>query len=698
MHPFHRLAGAALATLTLVCTVHAETRAPEPEDPWLWLEEVESERALEWVRERNDESLGELQSDDAYALLERALREVFESDERIPMPTLRNGYVYNFWQDARHERGIWRRSPLDAYLAADPEWETLLDLDALGEEEDVNWVWKGAVCADPEAPRCIVQLSRGGADAVVLREFDLERAGFVADGFEAPEAKTSVAWLDPDRLLIATDFGEGSLTASGYAREVRLWARGEALADAQTLLEIPADDVGVWVSVSRAPEGPHAVAVHLRDFFNIGWYLLDDDDFVELPLPGRADVETLLDGQAIVRLREDWTAGGHDHAAGTLLALPLASLANGDPQPEVLVEPGARQTIRSVHRAGDTLLVNMLDNVTSRLLRLVPGESGWQRESVDVPELGSVGGIEASAWSDGWFYTFEGFLDPAALHYTDEDGGHTRVRSEPSFFDKQGLAVSQHEATSADGTRIPYFLIGPEETPEDPQPTVLSAYGGFEISRTPAYSGVVGRSWLEAGGTHVVANIRGGGEFGPSWHQAALRENRMRAFEDLIAVAEDLVERGITTPAQLGIIGGSNGGLLVGAAVTLRPDLFGAVASLVPLLDMRRYHRLLAGASWVAEYGNPDDPDDWAFIREYSPYHNVDPDADYPRMLFTTSTRDDRVHPGHARKMVARLREHDHPVHYFENIEGGHAGAATAEHSAKLYALVYTYFRKELMR
>ena len=667
-------------------------------DPYLWLEEVHDAKAMAWVEARNAETAATLQVGEDHDALRARLLEAFESDARIPFGTLRDSFVYNLWQDGTNPRGLWRRTPVAAFAAGKPEWKTLLDLDALGAAEDENWVFKGAACAPDGSTRCLLSLSRGGADAVVLREFDIATLQFVADGFMLPEAKGGGAWLDEDTLLVQSDFGPGTMTDSGYARTARRWHRGQTIDEAETVVEVPTSDVGVFPAVIRTPEGSYSLLVRAVDFFSYEHMLLTDEGAQRLPLPRRVSVEAILNEALIVRLREDWRLGDETYASGELLAVPLEGLLAGAPQATRLLSPAPRTTIDTVTRSGNHLLIHMLDNVTSQLFSLTPVEDGWQQREIGITPLGSVTRITSDAFSEHWFFAYEDFITPVTLFSAQGHSAPRAVMQQPGFFDASGLTVHQLEATSADGTRVPYFLIGREDARSDGEaPVLLYAYGGFEVSLTPGYSAARGIGWLETGGTLVVANIRGGGEFGPAWHQSALQENRMRAYEDFAAVAEDLIERGITRPSRLGIMGGSNGGLLVGAAVTQRPDLYGAVVSLVPLLDMRRYHLLLAGASWMAEYGNPDDPEQWAWISRYSPYQNIDPKADYPSMLLTTSTRDDRVHPGHARKMVARLREYDHPVHYFENIEGGHAGAATPEHTAKLWALVYTYLQRTLM-
>jgi prolyl oligopeptidase len=670
----------------------------QAEDPYLWLEEVEGERALTWVRAENDRSTRKLEAHPLFDPIRARNLEILTSDERIPAPGLRGGMVYNFWRDDRHVRGLWRRTSRVSYREAEPDWEVLLDLDALADAEGENWVWSGATCRHPDYDLCLVSLSIGGADAAVVREFDLSARAFVEGGFVLPESKSRVAWRDRDTVMLAPAFSDDEMTDSGYPRTVRLWRRGTAPGESELLYEGERSDVSV--SAYRLWDGdtPYDIIYRAPEFFTREYRLYRDGEPRRLALPDDADLVSILGGRALIRLRSAWEAGGAVIPQGSLAAATIDELLGDDPQPEVVFSPGPREAIAGISTTENTVLLHVLDNVVSRLVRFSRGGDGWQSHTLSTPELGTLSVVAADDGSDGFYYQHTSFLSPTRLFEADAAADtHRPLRAEPAFFDAAGMTTEQHEAVSADGTRIPYFVVKPANFEEGKShPTLLSAYGGFQVSRTPFYSGVLGASWLDRGGVYVLANIRGGGEFGPAWHQAARREHRQRAFDDFIAVAEDLIERGITTPAQLGIQGGSNGGLLVGAVLVQRPDLFGAVVCQVPLLDMRRYHLLLAGASWMAEYGNPDDPDDWAFISRYSPYQNVSPDADYPQVLVTTSTRDDRVHPGHARKMVARLLEHQHDVLYYENIEGGHGGAANLRQTAYVTALIYAYLHERL--
>ena len=687
----------ALALALLVTApALAQTAADPADDPFLWLEDVEGERALAWVEAQNDATAAELRASPLYDALYQDALAVVTSDDRIPYPDLRGDHVYNLWTDARNPRGLWRRAALADYLAGDPDWETVLDVDALGAAEGVNWSWGGATCLPPETPaeaatRCLVRLSRGGADATEVREFDTAARQFVEGGFRMPEAKSSAAWIDADRLLVSTDWGPGALTESGYPRVVKVWGRGTPLAEAEAVFEAPATDMGAWAGSMRDRGATVPVIAHRPSFFQGSTLVVADGRTERLDLPLDAD-PMVVDGQLVVYLRSEWEAGGDTFAQGSLVAMGLDAFLDGGRDFVTVFAPGPRQTVEGTATTRTSLLVSTLDEVRGRLTRYRWADGAWAAEPVDVPDLGTVSVVSTDDESDRFFFAYSGFLQPSSLYFADEDGSARLVRQLPAQFDASGLAVEQRTATSADGAAVPYFVVRREGLALDgTAPTQLYGYGGFEVSLTPSYSALTGKAWLERGGVYVVANIRGGGEFGPAWHRSAMREHRQRAYDDFVAVAEDLVATGVTSPGHLGIRGGSNGGLLVAAVAVQRPDLFGAVVCSVPLLDMYRYDKLLAGASWVAEYGDPDDPADWAFISRYSPYQNVRPDADYPRVLFTTTTRDDRVHPGHARKMAARMMAQGHPVYYFENTEGGHGSGVTPEQQATAWATIYAY-------
>jgi len=675
------------------------------EDNWLWLEDVEGERPLAWVRERNAESEALLQAQPGFAATREAIRQVLDSSEQIPYVTRRGDWLYNFWRDAEQPRGLWRRTTLAEYRRAEPAWETVIDLDALAKAEGENWVWAGATALGPAYRRCLVALSRGGADANVVREFDLADKAFVDGGYFVPEAKTTVEWIDFDHVYIGSDFGPGSLTDSGYPRVVKRWQRGQPLAAASTVFEGEASDVNAGVSVDHTPGWERTVFVRSTDFYNSRMWLLQDGTPVEVDKPSDATLNFWRE-HVLIELRSDWAAGGRTWPRGSLLAADAAAYLRGERRFEAVFTPSATRSLAGYGASRRSLLLTVLDNVASSLLAVTPLDGRW--EPAEIGHSGASGTLSASPLHDplltedplaeAYLLNYTDFLTPDSLLLGRLGGGAPELlKSRPAFFDAAGMRTEQRFATSKDGTRVPYFVVWPAgATADGDNPTLLYGYGGFEVSLQPTYSGTVGRAWLARGGVYVLANLRGGGEFGPGWHQAALRENKQKSYDDFAAVAEDLAAAGITRPARLAIQGGSNGGLLVAAVMLQRPELFNAVVCQVPLLDMQRYHRLLAGASWMAEYGDPDQADDWAFISKYSPYQNVRRAAKLPAVLLVTSTRDDRVHPGHARKMAARLHELGHSVLYWENIEGGHGGAADNVQRAQMMALADAFLWMQL--
>jgi prolyl oligopeptidase len=691
---------ALLMTLVLAsASLAGAADAPGSDDPYLWLEGITDDKALAWVRERNAVSVKDLAQTQDFRKLEAGILAILDSDQKIPFVEKIGGHYYNFWKDKDHARGLWRRTTLDEYRKAEPKWEIVIDLDALAGAERENWVWSGADCLRPKYQRCLVSLSRGGADAVVVREFDLPSKRFVKDGFLVPEAKSSVSWIDADTVYVGTDLGPGSMTTSGYPRTARVWKRGGELEAAPVVFEGKPEDVGAYAERDHTPGFE-------RDFFHrfITFYT-NEQSVLRAGKPVRIDKPDSADAVVhrewlYLQLREDWTVGGRTYRSGSLLAANFDAFMSGKRAFDVLFEPTERSSLAGYSPMKSRVILNVLDNVRSRLYVLTPGLDGWVRDPLPgLPEFGSVSAepIDADE-SDDYFLTVTDFITPTTLaRGTAGEGPPEPLKSLPAFFDTKGLVATQHEATSKDGTRVPYFQVGSRDIKLDgSNPTLLYGYGGFEVSETPYYSGSRGKGWLERGGVLVVANIRGGGEFGPSWHQAALKASRNKAYEDFAAVAQDLVARGVTSVPRLGAEGGSNGGLLIGNMLTTYPQLFGALVCEVPLLDMQRYNKLLAGASWMGEYGDPDKPEEWAFLQQYSPYHNVAKGKAYPRTLFTTSTRDDRVHPGHARKMVARMQEQGHDVLYYENIEGGHGVAANNQQAAFMAALAYEFLWREL--
>jgi prolyl oligopeptidase len=678
-----------LAVVALALTGIAA--AEEPEDPYLWLEEIQGEEALEWVTERSDKDTAVLESVPVFPEIHEKLLEIYNSSDRIPWVSRRGSWLYNYWRDADHVRGIWRRTFLDEYVKDEPSWETVLDLDALAEAEGENWVWKGSTCLPPEYRHCLISLSRGGGDATVTREFDTLSKSFVEGGFFLPEAKSQATWKDKDTLWVGTDFGEGSLTTSGYPRIAKKWKRGTPLEESATVFEGSVDDVAAVVFSIHTADGRYDVAQVTPEFYRGTTYLMLGGRKVKLDIPEDASVVGVFKDRMLMTLRTDWEIAGTSYPADALLAIDVDDFLAGSRDFDVLFTPSERVSFGGVGTTANHVLVSTLDNVRGRLYKMTPGDDGWSSEEIELPGLGTVGIGSTSDFDDSFFFVYTDFLTPSSLYFVDDGGEPKQVKSSPSWFDPEGMTVEQFEAPSADGVMIPYFVVMPKGFEADgSNPTLLYAYGGFENSQLPSYLGSKGPSWVSRGGVYVLANIRGGGEFGPEWHQAAVKENHQKNFDDLIAVAEDLIERKITSPEHLGIQGGSQGGLLVGGAFVQRPDLFGAVVSQVPLLDMKRYNKLLAGASWMAEYGNPD-TDDWEYIKKWSPYHNLDPEADYPEVYFYTSTLDDRVHPGHARKMVAKMTDMGHKVYYYENTEGGHSGGANLNQYAYSGALAYAY-------
>ena len=642
-----------------------------------------------------------LVQDPRYQVFYEQAQAIVNATDRIPYGRYRGGFVYNFWQDGQNVRGLWRRTTLASYQTDRPEWDVILDFDKLAKEEGENWVYKGVSCLAPEHARCMLKLSRGGKDASVNREFDLKTRRFVEGGFEIPEAKSAVSWLDENTLLVGTDWGEGSLTKSGYPRTARLWKRGTKLADAVQIFEGDAKDVGTWGGVTHRPDGDVLSVSRMTTFFTgEHWVSRTGTDLKKLPIQDSAELQAFFQGQVLISLREAWTVGETTYPQGALLSFGLdAFLKSGTlPAIQTLYVPDERSSISSVSATRTALYVTLLENVKGKLNKFVldAAKGTWSSSSVALEGTGTIAVSSIDAFSDTIFINYEGYLMPDQLFVYEGGADAPRsMKSLPQRFAAPDAVVQQLEATSADGVKVPYFLISPKkETAKSP--VLLYGYGGFEVSLTPRYMASFGKLWLERGGAFVIANIRGGGEFGPRWHKAALKENRQRAFDDFIAVGEDLVQRGLTTPAQLGIMGGSNGGLLMGASFTQRPDLFGAVVCQVPLLDMLRYTKLLAGASWAAEYGDPDTPEMRSVIKKYSPYHNLASGKTYPKVFFLTSTKDDRVHPGHARKMAARMLAMDKPVFYYENTEGGHSASANQKQRARRLALEFVYLSKML--
>lgn len=678
--------------VVLALVLAGSAAAQSVDDPFQWLEDVQGEKALAWVRQQNAKTTKVLEARPEYKPVFTRTLQILDSKEKIPSPELLGETVYNFWRDDAHERGIWRRTSLASYRTATPEWETVLDVDALAKAEGKAWVFHGANCLPPKYARCMVSLSVGGSDAAVRREFDTGTKEFVPGGFSLPEAKSSVSWRDENTLWVGTDFGPGSLTTSGYPRIVKLWTRGTPLSAALTLFEGKAEDVGSSGSSEILSDGRYDLVTRVPAFFRQESFLVLGDRLVKLELPEDSQIRTIFRDRLLFSLRSDWTTGGQTYRAGSLLASPIDDLLRGIRRFDVLFEPSERVSLASVERTRDRVLIQTLDNVRSRIAALTLEDGAWTRAEVPTPGLGTASLSATSDLSNDFFFTYQDFTTPTSLWLTESGKEPGKVKSMPAFFDAAGMTTVQYEAVSKDGTKIPYSVVTPKGFRADGNaPTLLYGYGGYEISEVPRYSGVVGAAWLSRGGVYVLANIRGGGEFGPAWHKAAVKEKHIHNFEDFSAVARDLISRKITSARHLGIMGGSQGGLLVGGTFTLYPDLFHAVVAQVPLADMKRFNHLLAGASWTAEYGDPDKPEDWAYIQTWSPYHLLKAEAKYPTPFYWTNTRDDRVHPAHARKMVAKMQAQGHPVWYFENTEGGHGSGAVNKQTAMVTALQYAY-------
>lgn len=694
MTPIRTFALTTVAALLFCAGAQAQSPAPAADaDPYLWLEEVSSERALDWVRQWNGLTTSQLDALPGIRQATDRIREVVDSRERIPFVEKQGQFVYNFWKDAEHPRGILRRTTLEGYKTDAPQWQVVLDVDRLAKDEKENWVWHGMECLKPKAERCLFSLTRGGGDAHVVREFDTQSLSFVPDGFILPEAKSDVNWASSDRLLVATDFGPGSLTSSGYPRIVKEWRRGTPLESAKPVFEGQQADISASGYADQYPGFNREFVLRYTSFFTNELYVRHAGKLVKLDKPNSATAFTFKD-QLLIRLRGDWKVGAKVYQQGSLLSIDFSRFMAGKRNFDVLYQPDASRSLQSVATTQSAILLTEMVNVRSQVHELRKEKGKWARRTVATPAFASVSITPLDYLdSDQYFMVLNDFLTPTSLHLgqvgTDQ---RQQVKSQPAFFDAAGLKVEQHFALAKDGTRIPYFAVMRKDIQYNgSNPTLLYGYGGFEISMRPSYNATLGRAWLEKGGVYVLSNIRGGGEFGPRWHEAALKEKRQVSYDDFISVAEDLIARKVTSPQHLGIMGGSLGGMLVSVAALQRPELFNAVVSQVPLGDMKRYHRMLAGASWIDEYGDPDRPEEWAYISRYSPYHLLDKDRKYPPVFFTSSTRDDRVHPAHARKMVARMKEQGHQVLYWENMDGGHGGAVNGEQQARLYGMVYTF-------
>ena len=665
------------------------------DDPLLWLEQVDDPQALQWVSEMNAVTADRIQVIPGFASLRARLQSIYEADDRLVVPNIVGDYVYNFRQSASQVRGVVRRCNWADYRNGNEQWETLIDIDALARDAQEDWVYKGSIFAPSPHDRVLILLSRGGGDAVVVREFDLLERTFVADGFVLPEAKSQVEWLDRDSVLVCTDLGADSLTESGYPRTVYRWLRGTDISTAECLFTAPHDHVSAAAWVWRGQGHQLVSCITAPDFHTNEMSLLMNDTLVPIEKQDSAQVTFFAD-QLILGLREAWTLGPVTYPAGSLLAFDREAYLSGRREPNLLFEPDERGALEDIICTSSHLILKVLDSLDCQFHVWSCDKGRWQREAIN-----DRGSVTVNAWavdadvSEQWLMLEESYVQPPQLILADGSGRHTNLRSGPVYFQAEGLRITRGEAVSADGTSIPFTRVARGDV-AGPVPTILYGYGGFEVTIEPRYDAALGAGWLEQGGAYVLAHIRGGGEFGPSWHQSALKHNRQRAFDDFIAVGERLIAADLCTAGGLAIQGGSNGGALVGAVYTQRPDLWTAAVCQVPLLDMLRFHLLPPGASWIGEFGDPDDAQDRQVLASWSPYHNLREDVEYPPMLLATSTRDDRVHPGHARKFAARLQELGGPVDYHERIDGGHGGAADRRAAAEMQALIYTWLHIQI--
>ena len=667
-------------------------------DPYLWLEEVEGKKSLAWVEEQNEETFTRYTKSNAFKEKYERIKKELNDDERIPSAYYQNGEMYNFWRDEKNVRGIWRKTSFKSYLKDEPIWENILDIDQLAKDEGINWLYKGADCLAPEYKRCLIRLSDGGTDAVTIREFDLEEKKFVKDGFNTYPSKQNASWVNEDQILIGADFGEGSMNESGYPMQVKLWNRGESLEEAKIFFSGSYEKIFNFPFVSIRPDGKYYGIIEGPTFFSEVLHLFDGEKLIKINLPQMIDIHGFFNESLILSIEEDWEI----FKSGSLLEINVNSLlANSIDESDVKIifEPDGQRFISGVSIGKHQLMVSMLENVNGKITRFMKKDDRWDSKDIEGFQNSTMNIYGQDVWSDNSFISVSNFLEPSSIYHASDGADYKKIKSRKNSIDPEKYRVEQNFVSSSDGTSIPYFLISRKDINLDGKnPTILYGYGGFQISKPPSYlGGSIAEYWLNSGGVYVVSNIRGGGEYGPAWHQSALKENRQRAYDDFIAIAIDLIEEGITSKDHLGIEGRSNGGLLVGATFTQRPDLFNAVICGVPLLDMYRYDKLLAGASWVDEYGDPDNPEEWEYIRKYSPYQNLKKGTEYPEVFFYTSTKDDRVHPGHARKMAKKMTDMGSPIVYYENTEGGHAGTSNIDQFSFLLALQLAYLEDKLM-
>ncbi len=674
-----------------------KTKTVKTDDPYLWLEEIESDKALDWVRAQNKISDEAFTNQPLFTELRDRFLEVFNDRERVIYPDMVGNEIYNLWQDETNERGLWRRMSKEDYLNGKDDWKVILDLDKLSAEENRKWVFHGATWLGPDNRLCLLRISDGGKDESVIREFDATGAAFIPGGFTVDESKSSVAWIDRDNILVATNYGPGTMTTSGYPTTVKLWKRGDDPAGAEIIMSTDTTNMGVFVSNIWSGDRQYTFINVNKGFYEQDMWLYTPGGPVRIDIQKDVEVQGMHGNEMLLYLQSDWTVNDVTYNAGTLVSFNLDDFIAGEMSVRAIYMPDARSSFVSLLSAKDFIVVATMENVQSRLKISRDVDGKWAGEAVPVPGFGTISGVSSDESSDDYFFIFSNPVTPSTLYHGDGKTV-TPIKRQRDYFNASGLVIEQNEAVSKDGTLVPYFIVHREGMELDGKnPTLIYGYGGFNISEQPVYSSVTGIGWLERGGVYVLANIRGGGEFGPAWHKAAIKEKRQNAYDDFFAVAEDIVKRNISSPRYMGAFGWSNGGLLAGVTLTQRPDLYNAVVVGAPLLDMKRYSHMLAGASWMDEYGDPDKPGEWAYISKFSPYQNVSKNRKYPEPLFITSTKDDRVHPGHARKMAAKMLDMGHPLYYHETIEGGHGAASTNAQEADMWAMMYTYLADKLM-
>lgn len=665
------------------------------EDPYLWLEEINGEKAIAWVKKQNAISAEKIEDYPLFNPLKERLLKSYNAKDKIAYPEIAGDYVYNLWKDENNQRGVWRRIPIDGFINNKSNWEVVLDIDKLSENENKKWVFKGAEWLKPENEICLLYLSDGGSDKNFMREFNTEKKEFVSNGFNHKESKDGASWIDENTVLIYRDFGEGTLTTSNFARTVRKWKRGTDIENAETIFEI---DSAIMKASSRVFNDGEVVHTFLikDNISTTEYYYLTNSKLIKLSFPDNAILYGVFKNEMLLFLRSDWQIGSELFSSGSLIGLDIPDNINGKNSVKAIFSPDSQSSFVDVAVSKDFITLNTMENVQNRLIKYTYLNNKWLGENVDIPELGSIRLLASDVQSNNIFFLYSNLITSTTLYNLNKNK-LLPVKKLNNVFDTDNLEINQYFAKSKDGTLIPYFIVHKNNmTFDGNNPTIISAYGGFRVSIQPDYNQTVGIAWLEQGGVYVLANIRGGGEYGPAWHTSAIKENRQIAFDDLYAVSEDIILKNITSPQKLGLIGASNGGLLAGVAYTQRPEMYNAIVCGIPLLDMKRFSKLLVGASWMSEYGNPDIPEEWEYIKKYSPYHNIDEYTKYPDIFFITSTKDDRVHPGHARKMAMKLNDMGYSYFYHEKIEGGHGIGSTNEQIADSWARIYTFFSLKL--